>query len=51
MVLGQRKRSYLQQFPTEASIHVLTADWKKKNKKEKREKAKHHGNAEHFYTV
>jgi len=48
LALGQRKRNYLQQFPTEASIHVLTADLKKE---EKREKAKHHGNAEYLEIV
>lgn len=43
------KRNYLEQLLTEASTHVLTADFKKKNnnaKQEKREKAKHYGNVE-----
>lgn len=48
LALGQRVRNYLEQLLTEASTHVLTADFKKTKKKnrEKREKSKHHGNAE-----
>lgn len=35
MALGQTKRNYLEQLLTEASTHVLTADFKNKTKKNK----------------
>lgn len=40
MALGQRVRNYLEQLLTEASTHVLTADFKKKKKKKPGKKRK-----------